>query len=197
MLKRMLVIVIAVMMAMILATGCSLGRSTKTQTESQQQHIKIDMPDEDTDGGTMVEDKESEGKEAKESTEGETDKVARPNIPGLEDSIFDEDSKDYEGLKEPEGPSGSQKESETTGNGGSAVTPPQQSDTGTSDSDAMDYETFQNMSPSKQQEYMATFDDIDAFFDWYYAEKERYEAENPAIEIDGGSVNLGDIINRN
>ena len=42
---------------------------------------------------------------------------------------------------------------------------------------------------------MESFDSIDAFFEWYNAAKEQHEKENPPIEVDGGAIDLDQIIN--
>ena len=59
----------------------------------------------------------------------------------------------------------------------------------------IDYETYRAMKPSEQQKYMESFNDMDAFFDWYNAEKDKYNKENPSIEVDGGVIDLEDIAN--
>ena len=60
-----------------------------------------------------------------------------------------------------------------------------------------DYEAFQAMSAEEQQAFIATFEDMDAFFEWYNRVKEAYEAANPPIEIGDGDVDMGDIIGGN
>ena len=62
------------------------------------------------------------------------------------------------------------------------------------DPQSMTYEKFQSLSPSEQQAFMNSFESIDAFFVWYNAAKEKYEAENPDIEVNGGSIDLGGIV---
>lgn len=60
-----------------------------------------------------------------------------------------------------------------------------------------EYERFQDMSPSEQQEYMEGFDSIEDFFDWYDKAKQEYDDANPPIEVGGGSIDLDDIIGDN
>ena len=56
----------------------------------------------------------------------------------------------------------------------------------------MDFATFQAMTGAEQRAFQESFEDLDAFFEWYNAAKEAYEKENPSIEIGpGGSVDLG------
>lgn len=58
----------------------------------------------------------------------------------------------------------------------------------------LDYETFQAMSGAEQRAYQESFEDLDAFFEWYNAAKETYEKENPSIEIGAGDViDMGDL----
>lgn len=59
----------------------------------------------------------------------------------------------------------------------------------------IDYETYKAMKPSEQREYMESFNDMDAFFEWYNTAKDKYEKENPSIEIDGGVVDLDKLVN--
>ena len=221
---RSKLLVVILVLIMVLASGCSWNKVVETQEETMEQHIKIDFLDESEEDDT----KASDESDAKDESEGESEEESKDSdvkdktkIPGLEDSIFDEDSEDYAGLQEPEGPQSGNRPSGGqqggTGNsgqqGGSTQRPsdstgsekPSESEKETNPSDngseggsedgTMDYESFQAMSPKDQQEYMATFDDVDAFFDWYNGAKEKHEAENPPIEIDGGSVNLDEIIN--
>ena len=54
------------------------------------------------------------------------------------------------------------------------------------------YEEYQNMSATEQRAQMNAFANIEEFFAWYEAAKEKYETENPDIEIGGsGVVNPG------
>lgn len=54
----------------------------------------------------------------------------------------------------------------------------------------MTYEAFVALTPEQQRLYQESFNDLDAFFEWYVAAKEKYEKENPPIDIDG-PVDLG------
>lgn len=58
----------------------------------------------------------------------------------------------------------------------------------------LDYETFQELSPADQQAYMEKFESMEAFFEWYSAEKEAYEEAHPSIEIDGEEIDLEEIL---
>ena len=62
----------------------------------------------------------------------------------------------------------------------------------------MDYETFQNLKPADQQAYMESFNDIEAFFDWYNAAKEAYDKAHPSIEVGGnGTIDMEQIMGGN
>lgn len=65
------------------------------------------------------------------------------------------------------------------------------------DGKVLTYTEFHDMTPGKQQTYMESFNDIDAFFAWYNSAKESYEKENPPIEVDGGSIDMGEIMKEN
>ncbi|MBE7056437.1 MAG: hypothetical protein E7388_03220 [Ruminococcaceae bacterium] len=67
--------------------------------------------------------------------------------------------------------------------------------TASADTKKLDYATYKAMKPSEQQAYMESFNDMDAFFEWYNAAKDKYEKENPSIEVDGGVIDLEDIVN--
>ena len=58
----------------------------------------------------------------------------------------------------------------------------------------MTYEKYIAMSPEEQQAYYKSFPSATEFFNWYNAAKEKYEAEQNYIEVDG-EINLGDYIN--
>ena len=66
---------------------------------------------------------------------------------------------------------------------------------GTPDAEQLDYQQFHALSPADQQKVMESFDDIEAFFEWYNDMQEQYEAENPPIIVDGGTVDMDAIIN--
>ena len=61
-------------------------------------------------------------------------------------------------------------------------------------SDTTEYENFMNMPSADQQEFVDSFSNLDAFFDWYNTAKEVYEQENPPVELSGDVINIGDII---
>ena len=74
------------------------------------------------------------------------------------------------------------------------VTPP--ADDNTSDSDEMTYEKYNAMSGDEQQKFFSSFANPADFFTWYNAAKAEYEESQNRIEIgEGGSIDLGEILN--
>lgn len=203
--KKLIAMLLALSMAAML--GCS--RDKKEDTQNEKENVNIDTEEEAA--ADHVEDMMDE------------DSVV---IPVLEDSIFDEESDEAQEsqLVEPEAPeisnnksnknnqhnnSGNKQEGNTSSQGSvnkndkpSSTPAPTPSSTPTptlppAGSDEVDYEAFQAMSPAQQQAHMESFADLDQFFDWYNAEKEKYEKEHPSIEVDGGSIDLDKIVNGN
>ena len=83
-----------------------------------------------------------------------------------------------------------------SGNTGEAVTPDNSgSETKPAPDISVTYEQYQAMSGDEQYAYFNTFGSVEDFFAWYNAAKATYEKENPSIEIGGGSIDLGEIIN--
>lgn len=52
--------------------------------------------------------------------------------------------------------------------------------------DPMEYDAYLNMSASEQEAYFLSFSSIEAFFEWYNAAKQKYQEENPGVEIGPG-----------
>ena len=125
--------------------------------------------------------------------------VTEESIPGLEDSIFDDETEPtVEETKsrtesaepatkatEPSRPVETTEPTETT-KPAAPSEPPKSENTVVSE-----YEKFQNMSASQQQEFMQTFDSLDAFFAWYNNAKAEHKAANPPIDIGDGTIDLG------
>lgn len=63
--------------------------------------------------------------------------------------------------------------------------------------DSTDYETYNAMSGEQQKAFMETFESVEAFFDWYNAAKEEYDAQHPDVEIGDDAIDFGEIINGN
>ncbi|MBR3962989.1 MAG: hypothetical protein IKK14_05630 [Oscillospiraceae bacterium] len=59
----------------------------------------------------------------------------------------------------------------------------------------MTYEEYMAMDGYEQEKYMKSFESIDAFFNWFNAAKDKYEEENPSIEIGDGPIDMEDIMN--
>ena len=118
------------------------------------------------------------------------------SIPGLEDSIFDDETE----------PTVTETQPETTENTEPAETvkptEPAQPDTTTPTTEPtqpsvnvqMDYERFQNLSASEQMAVMESFGSLDLFFAWYNQIKAEYEAANPPIDVGDGNIDIGDLV---
>lgn len=57
----------------------------------------------------------------------------------------------------------------------------------------IDYETFTAMDPALQRAYMESFENLDAFFEWYNAAKAAYEQAHPSIDVGDGVIDLEDL----
>lgn len=57
-----------------------------------------------------------------------------------------------------------------------------------------EYEKYLAMSPTEQQAFFENFESVDAYFAWLNKAKVEYEAKQNATELEGGSVDLGDLI---
>ena len=139
------------------------------------------------------------------STEATTEPTVAESIPGVEDSIFDDEEIVTQATEatEPEEtvatttptetkPSDTAEPTKPSGSGtGNATEPtkPQETKPATSE-----YEKFQSMSATEQQKYMESFDSVDDFFAWYNKVKTEHEAANPPIDVGDGSIDLDQII---
>ena len=133
--------------------------------------------------------------------------VTEESIPGVEDSIFDDETEPTveetqpqteatepaETTKPTEAPKPSETTPPTEAPQPSETTPPTETPQPETKPQS-EYETFQNMSAADQQAHMESFDSMDAFFDWYNNAKAEYEAANPPIDIGNGSIDMGDLM---
>lgn len=62
---------------------------------------------------------------------------------------------------------------------------------GSMSANAQAYAAWLNMSGEQQQEFMNSFDSIEAFFAWLNAAKAEYEAQNPGIDVGDGNIDIG------
>ena len=58
----------------------------------------------------------------------------------------------------------------------------------------MDYETYLGLTGEEQETIFKTFENPQDFFNWFNKIKEEYNENNQDIIIDGGNINLDDII---
>ena len=54
----------------------------------------------------------------------------------------------------------------------------------------MDYETYMSLSESEQYAFYLSFDNIQEFFEWFNAAKEKYKEEHPGVDLPDGDINL-------
>ena len=118
------------------------------------------------------------------------------SIPGLEDSIFDDETEPTETVAQTD-PTETTEPAETTEK--PQPTEPEEPETTAPTTEppvpeTVDYMTFQNMSASQQQAYMNTFGSLDLFFAWYNQAKADYEAANPPIDVGDGNIDMGDLV---
>lgn len=112
------------------------------------------------------------------------------NLPGLEDSIFDDPT--YEAYQ----PS-LKVEQDTTAAEDPADDPTSEQTTtedatapSTSEGETLSYEAWMKLTPKEQRLYQESFASIEKFYVWYDAAKKAYEEANPPIEIEGGTIDL-------
>lgn len=186
--KKVTIVALAVLLAIFLITLISfMGKGTEEKSATEPTTEPVATTEEPT-----------------------TEATEEVTIPGLEDSIFeDEPEETTEATAETTVPNATQpkptepKATEPKPTEPKATEPkptepkptePAPTESRPSDSGLTEYEKFQNLSPAEQQEYMESFSDIEAFFTWYNSAKEEYEKANPPIEVDGGTIDIGAII---
>lgn len=117
--------------------------------------------------------------------------VSIPTDSGIADSVFDDVSVPTDAVNgdstDATGSTTAAVEEDDTTEEGKPATEATAPDTKPED---MTYEAFIALAPAEQRLYQESFSDLDAFFAWYNAAKEKYEKENPPIDIDG-PVDLG------
>ena len=111
--------------------------------------------------------------------------VSIPTDSGLADSIFDDVAIPTEAVNNTTSDVTEENNLESSDSATEATAP----DTKPED---MTYEAFTALTPEEQRLYQESFGDLDAFFAWYTAAKDKYEKENPPIEIDG-PIDLGKV----
>lgn len=59
------------------------------------------------------------------------------------------------------------------------------------------YEEYMNMSGEDQMAYFESFASVEDYFAWYNEAKAAYDKQNPPIEIEDGSIDLGELMGGN
>ncbi len=146
----------------------------------------------DKDGGANTETQESTLQQGAESQEGGTTESTKPQ----------ESAKPSEGDDPTESPETAEKNPEKEPAGGNQSTQGGEGESGgepvtTIPEKLTDctYEEYHNMTPETQQKFFNSFENVEAFFQWYNAAKAEYEKENGAIQTDG-EINLDEIIGK-
>ena len=123
-------------------------------------------------------------KSAQETTLGGSDLSTDVSIPtdsGLADNVFENVSR-APTMTDNEALANQQKNDAQATDG---TEPAQEATAPNVKPEEMTYEAFVALSPAEQRLYQESFTDLEAFFEWYNAAKEKYEKENPPIDIDG------------
>lgn len=61
---------------------------------------------------------------------------------------------------------------------------------------SLTFDQYQNLSSADQQAYFESFDTMEAFLAWYDAAMKEYEESKNVVEIAGGAVDLGELMNK-
>ena len=124
----------------------------------------------------------------------ESSEVSIPTDSGLADSIFDNVSTPTEAVNDSvnEATDDSTAESVEKDDAAAENKPTTEATVPDTKPEDMTYEAFTALTPAEQRLYQESFKDLDAFFEWYSAAKEKYEQENPPIDIDG-PIDLGKV----
>ena len=172
-----LLLLVCVLIAMC---ACNKSKNNEADTKPTTDSSASNVVPEPTDA--QQQDQTTEQKDKVE--------VSIPTDSSLADSVFDdtkEPTKPADGsssenieTEDPTEPSGSTET--TTPNSGATAPDVKPED--------MTYAAFTALTPEEQRLYQESFNDLDAFFEWYNAAKEQYEKENPPIDIDG-PIDLG------
>ena len=169
--KRLIALLLAVLL--ILCAGC---KGKKDATEPAATVEATEVTPTETLHPALADNpfKDENGNPVEEETAAATDGATEP----------EETEEPTEGATEPE---------ETEKPTESATEPSEPE--ATEDDGEMTYEKFMALSAAEQQAFMNSFPTIEAFFEWFNAAKEAYEASRNEIEIGDGSFDIGDLIN--
>jgi len=130
---------------------------------------------------------ETEMTEPTDVTGSETDNTAVPGVEAndFEDSDFEEDETTEATEEATDSTEPSEEETDPT----EEETKPEDTDPTEGDT-ITDFEWYNSLSGAEQQEFMNTFESVEAFFEWYNAAKSEYDALHPDVEINDGNIDL-------
>ena len=133
--------------------------------------------------------------QSQEQSPEESQIPTEEKLPGLVDSIFDDlNVEDTGNQAAGENQTADANPGEETT---SATEPPYAESQPAENSGEMTYEKYNAMSGEEQMAFFSTFASVEDFVAWHKAAKEKYEAENPAIEIEDGEIDLDSIFGGN
>lgn len=191
-LSALLVVMVAVLI--VLENSDLNGKTVAAPTVSTEA-----VADETTDGTTEGAAHTTEAAEVTEATEATEDAATEPaetaTVPGLEDSIFDNEPEKPTDPTEPKATEPKATEPrETEPSTDPTAKPTDPAGDTPSAGELTEYERFMNMSPAEQQEFIESFPSLDDFFAWFEAAKKAHEEANPPIDVGDGSIDMGDIM---
>lgn len=172
----------------------SESRADTTDGEAPTENASVDATENEGDNSIPIDRPDGDRDEETTSSEGtDTPEIGvRPNDEHNADNAWTTEA------TEPTVNTGGQTASEPEENTAATAPPenPAESDNVNSSDDFKDctYEEYQNMSASAQQEFFAKFGSYEAFFEWYNQAKDEYEREHPDNIIDGGELDLSEIV---
>ena len=163
MLNKTWLCIISVILSVIFVCGCA---SKPTDTGATQTQETTTVADPSTD-------------------------ISVPEGMGVADSIFNDEAITPTATDN-ETPTTKEEDETTQGASDTTTEPAVEATTPNVAPEKMTYEAFTALTPAEQRLYQESFPNLDAFFEWYSAAKEKYEKENPPIDIDG-PIDLGKI----
>lgn len=122
-------------------------------------------------------------------------------IPGIEDSIFDDDVPKTIVTPEPpkeQNESNTTEESDQPSESQENASQPSQEQEAQPDTPpepgALSYEDYNDMNGAQQRAYMESFENIEDFFDWYFEAKEAYDEAHPDIDVGDAVIDLDELM---
>ncbi len=189
MFKKLILLLTVLALAFSVVACSTEAPDDKSEKENKQEDMSSGLEDSVFDDETESDNGASAGSQNQNGS-GNDKKPGTSANPSATEAPDSSAGTEQGGSENGNGSSGNQQTGSNQGTASSTQAPsvtPKPGDT------ELTYEEFRALSPSQQQAYMESFDDIDAFFDWLNAAEEEYKKNNPSIEVDGGVVDLEEI----